>query len=52
MKDLFLLPDPRKRYGELRLSGEISPALMGTDYKSPHLVIEINNDNDIKNMLL
>ena len=35
------MPDPHKRYGEFRPSDRISPTLLGTDYKSPHLVIEI-----------
>ena len=37
----IILPDPHKRYGELRLSESYSPALLSTDYKSPHLIIEI-----------
>ena len=35
------MADPRKRYGLLRPSDKISPTLLATDYKSPHLVIEI-----------
>lgn len=42
MSDRFLImPDPHKRYGEVRLSDSVSPTLLGTDYKSPHLVITI-----------
>lgn len=37
-----ILPDWHKRYGELRLSENISPTILGTDYKSPHLAIIIN----------
>lgn len=35
------MPDPHKRYGDVRISENISPTLLGTDYKSPHLVLEI-----------
>ena len=40
-KKALILPNPHKRYGELRISGLYSPALLGTDYKSPHLIIEL-----------
>ena len=35
-----IMPDPHKRYGETRV-GDISPTILGTDYKSPHLWIMI-----------
>ena len=33
------MPDPHKRYGEVRVSERVSPTLLGTDYKSPHLAM-------------
>lgn len=37
----MIMADPQKRYGAFRPSDRISPTLLATDYKSPHLVIEI-----------
>ena len=33
----MIMPDPHKRYGELRVSEIYAPTILGTDYKSPHL---------------
>lgn len=38
---VMVMADPRKKFGEIRPSAVVSPALLATDYKSPHLVIEI-----------
>lgn len=39
VNDLLVTADPRKRYGRLNSSRFLSPTLLGTDYKSPHLWI-------------
>lgn len=36
-----IMADPQKRYGAVRPSERISPTLLATDYKSPHLVMII-----------
>lgn len=42
MKDRkYIMPDPHKCYGEIRLSDSVAPTLLRTDYKSPHLVVTI-----------
>jgi hypothetical protein len=33
-----IMPHPQKKFGELRLSGTVAPAILSTDYKSPPLV--------------
>ena len=39
-RQLYITASPQKRFGFIRLSNTCSPTLLGTDYKSPHLVIE------------
>lgn len=37
----MVMADPIKRFGEIRPSEVVSPTLLATDYKSPHLVVDI-----------
>lgn len=37
----MVMANPIKRFGEIRSSETVSPTLLATDYKSPHLVLEI-----------
>ena len=39
----MVMADPRKNFGEIRPSEVVSPVLLATDYKSPHLVLEIHD---------
>ena len=42
----IVIADPRKRFGRIEIPpGNIAPTLLGTDYKSPHLLIEYEEDN-------
>lgn len=36
----MVMHDPRKSFGRVQPSSEVSPTLLSTDYKSPHLVME------------
>lgn len=36
----YIMPNPQKKYGEWRLSINIAPSILSTDYKSPPIVVE------------
>ena len=38
---VFFIKNPQRSYGELRLYDTIAPTILGTDYKSPPLIIEL-----------
>lgn len=33
-----IFPHPQKKFGEVRLSNTVAPAILATDYKSPPLI--------------
>lgn len=41
MNDYFIMPNPQKHFGEIRLPAPVAPTILTTDYKSPPLLIEI-----------
>ena len=41
MSEFFITPNPRKHFGNVRLSEYVAPTMLATDYKSPPLIIEI-----------
>ena len=45
----MVMADPRKSFGMVRPHKEASPTLLSTDYKSPHLVMEQQNNPTEKN---
>ena len=45
MSEVYIMPNPQKKFGEWRI-GELAPAFLSTDYKSPPQVIEIENENN------
>lgn len=42
-KEIYVTPDPRKRFGKWLIRPEM-PTILQTDYKSPPLVIEIQDE--------
>ena len=37
--NVSVMPHPNKKFGEWRLSKDIAPAFLSTDYKSPPLIL-------------
>ena len=35
------MPNPQKKFGELRVNKAVAAAILSADYKSPPLIIEI-----------
>jgi len=41
MNEFFITPNPRKHFGNVRVSKHVALTILATDYKSPPLIIEI-----------
>lgn len=42
---IMICRDPRKEFGKRNMHEDAAPALLATDYKSPSLVIEIEDED-------